>query len=194
MLSFVGTTQSLNDISSKWREIHMVSVVDEQKMLLRFADTRVLSYLSKVLTGSQWRAVCGAVSYWAYFDRAGRLITSESLGPTECAENLLITKEQIDGLLDASRPDALMALIAEEMYDIVPTDRPVSERYRMIKDSYGLATKHAVNSNADVLALAVAAYLTQGRSNIDQRLDSLLRQRMWATGSLGDAIAEAEII
>jgi hypothetical protein len=194
MLSFVGTTDSLKAVSASWRATHMVSVVDEQEMLLRFADTRILSYLPQVLTSPQWRAVCGAVSNWIYFNRFGNLVACDIPDLITGPEKVALTKEQLEKFLDASHPDALMALIGESMCDIVPIDRPVSERYRMILDSYELAKKYVVKENSDVLALAVAAYLTKGKSNADQRLESLLQQRAWPVGSLGNAIVDAEII
>jgi hypothetical protein len=194
MLSFVGTTESLEDISARWRAMHMVSVVDEQEMLLRFADTRVLSYLPQVLTSPQWKAICGAVSHWTYFDRSGRLVTCDIPDSNDGPRKVSITKEQLEKFLDISHPDALMALIGESMCDIVPMDRPASERYRMILDAYELTKKFDVKNNADVLSLAVAAYLSKGESNVDPRLEPLLRQRAWPVGSLGDAIVDAEII
>lgn len=194
MLSFVGTTESLKDVSARWRSIHKVSVVDEQEMLLRFADTRVLSYLPQVLTSHQWAAICGAVSRWAYFNRSGCLVMCDIPDLNDRPEKVAITKEQLENFLDASHPDAVMALIGESMCDIVPTESLVSERYRMILTSYELAKENEVKDRADVLALAVAAYLTKGGSNVDQRLEALLRQRAWPTGSLGDAIVDAEII
>lgn len=172
----------------------MVSVVDEQEMLLRFADTRTLSYLPQVLTSPQWGAICGGVSYWTYFDRSARLVTCNIPDINHRPAKVVITKEQLEKFLDASQPDALMALMGESMSDIVPTDRPISERYRMVLNSCELAKRYEVENDADVFALAVAAYLTKGESNVDQKLESLLRQRAWPTGSLGDAIIDAEII
>lgn len=194
MLSFIGTTESLEDVSARWRAVHMVSVVDEQQMLLRFADTRILSYLPHVLTSSQWAAICGEVSIWIYFDRSGVLTASDIPSSSNFTEKISITKEQFAELLDASHPDAVMCLIEESMYDIVPKCRPVSERYRMVKESYEIAKENKVNDNADILALAVAAYISDGASNVDKRLVSLLRQRSWTTGSLGNAIVHAQII
>jgi hypothetical protein len=194
MLSFVGTTDSLEGISAGWRDMHMVSVIDEQKMLLRFADTRVLSYLPQVLTSPQWRAICGAVSHWTYFNRSGCLVTCDIPDSNERPGKVSITKEQLERFLDESHPDALMALIGESMCDIAPPDSSASERYRMTFDSYRLSKKYEVKDNADVLSLAVAAFLTKGESNVDQRLEALLRQRAWAVGALGTAIVDAEII
>lgn len=194
MLSFVGTTGNIKDISAGWRLLHMVSVIDEQEMLLRFADTRILSYLPQVLTPSQWRTLCGTLSCWAYFDRSGRLVICNIPNVDWSTEKLSITKEQLEKLLDASHPDMLMALIAESMSDIIPADGSVSERYHMIKDSFELARRNEVKDNSDILALAVAAYLTKGKSNIDQRLQSMLRQHAWSTGLLGDAIVDAGIV
>lgn len=193
MISFVGTTGSIKDISEKWRAMHMVSVIDEQEMLLRFADTRVLSYLPEILTSPQWGAICSTLSYWTYFDRSGRLVKCDIPGLSDHAEKLLITKEQLDKLINVSHPDALMALIEESMFDIIPLGHLPSERYQMIKNSYELAKRNSVNDNADILALAVTAYISEGKSNFDQRLESLLSQRTWPNGSLGDAIVEAEI-
>lgn len=194
MLSFIATTEDLKDISERWRAIHLVSVIDEQEMLLRFADTRILSYLPRILMLPQWGAICGTLAYWGYFDRSGSLVKCDLPGLSEHTEKLSITKEQLEDFLDASHPDALMALIAESMADIVPADSLVSERYHMIRDAYELAKKNEVNNNSDILALAVAAYLTRGESNIDQRLQSVLRQHAWSTGLLGDAIVDAGII
>ena len=194
MLSFVGVTESLKELSTRWRKVHMVSVVDEHEMLLRFADTRVLSYLPQVLSSYQWRAICGTVSYWSYFDRSGELVTCDLSDLNACQEKISITKEQLEELLVVSQPDAMMALIAESMPDIVPTSSPVSEQYRMIKDSHDLAKRHEINDSADTLALAVAAYLTKGESNVDKRLESLLQQHAWHAGSLGDTIVDAKII
>lgn len=87
-----------------------------------------------------------------------------------------------------------MTLIGESVCDIVPTVSPVSKRYRMILDSCRLAKKFEVEGNADVLSLAVAAYLTNCKSNIDQRINALIRQRAWPVGSLGNAIVDEEVI
>lgn len=194
MLSFVGTSRSLADVAEAWRTIHVVSVVDEQKMLLRFADTRVLSYLPTILHTSQWTRVCGAVSCWAYFDRSADLTIRDTPVREEEAEVIRIDREQLAALLEACQPDALMELIADQMHDIVPWQRLASERYKMVKDACGLARQFEIDDHADVLALAVAAYLSEGASNADPRLASMLRQRAWPASTLGDAIVDAEII
>jgi len=194
MLSFFGSTESLREISERWREVHTVSVVDGQEMLLRFADTRVLSYTQKVLTSQQWAGICGAISHWLYFDRSGGLVKCDIPSLNEQREKILITKDQLEKFLDESYPDALIALITESMCEIFPTGTSASERYYVIKDSYELSKKHEINNSADVLALAVGACLTEGKSNVDQRLESLLRQRTWSTGLLGDAMVNAEIL
>ena len=194
MLSFVGTAETLKDVSESWRAVHFVAVVDEHEMLLRFPDTRILSNLPQVLTSSQWGAICGAVGYWAYFNRSAHLVACDIPDATNRPDKLSITKGQLANFLDSSHPDAMMALIEESMCDIVPGKTLASERYRMISDSYNLSKEHQITNNADVLALAVAAYLSRGESNGSQRLKSLLRQRACPAGSLGSAMVDAEII
>ncbi|QNA90180.1 DUF4123 domain-containing protein [Massilia sp. Dwa41.01b] len=194
MLSFIGATESLDEINTRWRAMHMVSVIDAHEMLLRFADTRVLSYLPHVLTPYQWATFCGPVSVWMYFDRSGRSVTCDIPELHYGQEKASIKKEQLEEFLDASHPDALMNLIAESMCDILPPHSLASERYRMIKGACELAKRCKVNDGADVLALAVAAYLTAGRSNFDKKLELLLQERAWPTKSLGDAIVDAGIV
>jgi hypothetical protein len=194
MLSFVGTSASLEEVANAWRAVHMVSVVDEQKMLLRFSDTRVLSYLPEVLDVSQWTRICGAVSCWAHFDRFARLTIRDVPAGENDPETIQLDGKQLAALLEAAQPDALMALITDQMHDVVPWQRLASERYTMVKDACTLASRFAIDDHADVLALAVAAYLSEGASNADPRLVSLLAQRAWPPGSLGDAIVNAEIV
>jgi len=94
-----------------------------------------------------------------------------------------ITKEQLERFLGVSHPDALMVRIGESICQIIPMDNPVSVRYRMILDSCRISKKFEVEENSDVPVLAVAAYLTRGKNNIDQRLNALIRQRAWPVGS-----------
>jgi len=194
MLSFIGTARSLEDVIEAWRAVHMVSVVDEQKMLLRFADTRVLAYLPAILQASQWERMCGAVGCWAYFDRCGNLAILDIPGCETSGADIQIDREQLGALLEASQPDALMALIADQMFDIVPWKQVASERYTMVNDACKLAKRFAIDDHADVLALAVAAYLSEGASNSNPHLNALLGQRAWPSGSLGSAVVDAEIV
>jgi len=87
-----------------------------------------------------------------------------------------------------------MALIADQMFDIVPWKQLASERYTMVKDACELAKRFAIDDQADVLALNVAAYLSDGASNTDPRLAALLTQRAWPEGNLGNSIVDTEIV
>jgi hypothetical protein len=96
--------------------------------------------------------MCSAVACWAYFDRFARLTIHDIPGGENNGADIQVDREQLGSLLEASQPDVLMALMADEMHDVVPWQRLASERYAMIKDACGLAKRFSVNDQADILA------------------------------------------
>jgi len=100
MLSYIGAARSLEDVIEAWRAVHMVSVVDEQKMLLRFTDPRVLAYLPAILQASQRERICGAVGGWAYFDRRGNLTIRDIPEYETDGADIRVDQEQLGALLE----------------------------------------------------------------------------------------------
>ena len=82
---------------------------------LRIADGRVLAYLPDVLTAEQWDAMTAPVASWLIQDRKGGerelKLNEQRLGRKGEAEPLHLTEAQIEQLMQAGDPDALLAHI-----------------------------------------------------------------------------------
>ncbi|WP_295371972.1 DUF4123 domain-containing protein [Pseudacidovorax intermedius] len=79
---------------------------------LRIADCRVMAYLPRILTPEQWRAVTAPIASWSIGDRQGKRIPlALDAARTEhegAFPGLRLTAAQIDQLIDAGEPDALL--------------------------------------------------------------------------------------
>ncbi|MBP6897069.1 hypothetical protein ABIC63_004490 [Pseudacidovorax sp. 1753] len=76
---------------------------------LRIADCRVMAYLPGILTPEQWRAVTAPIASWSIGDRQGkRRPLALDAEHTDAFEGLRLTATQIDQLIDAGEPDALL--------------------------------------------------------------------------------------
>ncbi|MFS2025026.1 DUF4123 domain-containing protein [Massilia sp. CT11-137] len=195
MLSFFASEVSGARMLEHWRAFYMARLDEGQEMLLRFADTRVLPNLQHVLALDQWAAFCGAVRYWYYVDRTGKI--------AECAvsniadyrhDQLQLSNHQVDRLIKLSYPDILMQRIIESLPDAIPPLICPSSLYELISASYRLAQRYSIENEADVFSLAVAACLTEGKSNKNAGLYRLLESGSWSAGNLGDEMFEANIV
>jgi len=195
MISFVASRVPLDELSEHWRSLHRVNVVDDQKMLLRFADTRVLSVLPEILTPSQWLSYSAPLVCWLVLERTGAFIeiplASAGALPDQGTK---LSEPQVDALLMASQPDAIIELLKNAMSDVVPESLRNSDFYALIKGSCRLAASHGIELFADVFSLAVAACLTMGETNRNPEVDALLRARRWPAGDLGDMLVAEGLV
>lgn len=195
MISFIASRIPLSELSEHWRSLHRVSIVDEQRMLLRFADTRVLSVLPDILTPSQWLSYSAPLDKWLVLERTGAF-TEIALAPagTLPDQDIKLSEHQVDALLAASQPDAIIELLKNSMSDVVPDSLRNSDFYELIRGSCQLAASHGVELFADVFSLAVAACLTRGATNGSPDVDALLHAKRWPSGNLGDALLEEGLV
>ncbi|KQV79808.1 hypothetical protein ASD15_17425 [Massilia sp. Root351] len=195
MISFLASRVPLAELSEHWRSLHRVSVVDQQKMLLRFADTRVLSALPDILAPSQWLSYSSPLVHWLVLERTGTF-TQIPLAPAGALpdQSIKLSEPQVDALLIASQPDAIIELLKNAMSDVVPDSLRNSEFYELISGSCQLAASHGIELFADVFSLAVAACLTMGETNRSSEVDALLRARCWPAGDLGDMLVAEGLV
>lgn len=102
---------------------------------LRIADCRVLAYLPHILAPAQWNAMTEPVVAWRIHDRTGKK-GALSLDPArkKSIANVLplrLSDEQIDALMDAGEPDALLMRLGKEPEAVNSTD--VQRCYRIAK-------------------------------------------------------------
>lgn len=194
MLSFLATEGEVAAIAGSWERLHWVTDNDGRRMLLRFADTRILATLPTALAPQQWAAYTLPLARWLIIDRHGKLtslpLTSEGMSPLE---NVEITQAQMDSLLRYSEPDAVIDMLLETMSDIIPNELRGSALYNFVSGTCSLAHQHDVAAFPDLVALVVAAFLTNGGSNSDEQVIDLLKSKTWDVGDLSGALLEMRI-
>ncbi len=195
MLSFVASLQPIPSLAKKWADLHWIYSEDDQRMLLRLADTRILPELPHALSSEQWAAFTADLNHWYYINRQG-LLAACSLAAKDItpSSQIRLTQGQLDILLEASEPDTVIDLIVEGMQEIIPSHLKKSEFYSLIYKTCELGRLHGVEIFSDTVSLAVAACLTSGQSNSTPRLIALLSEKRWMPGKLGEAVLADGII
>ncbi|MEC5163994.1 MULTISPECIES: hypothetical protein [unclassified Janthinobacterium] len=146
-----------------WKHVHWITAFDEQRTLLRMADTRILPVLPRVLSAEQWIAFGSSIEYWSYINREGGMeICPLSSGDFIADTKIHLSQRKLDEMLLAAEADAIIGLLAEAMSDIVPAGLKKSEFYKIMNDSCNLARTYNVKEYSDSVSLAVAACLTVG--------------------------------
>lgn len=99
---------------------------------LRFADTRILDLLPRVMNARQWSVFSQSWQQCVFMDRQGQLqcLDAKSVTPMEEGDGLLWNDAQIARLLDLTWPDALL----NEVHKLRPAWR----------DQHTLAQQHAI--------------------------------------------------
>jgi hypothetical protein len=195
MLSFVASRQPAITLKDDWANLHWVCAEDEQNMLLRLADTRILPVLPQVLTPEQWSAFTAPLEHWLLINREGQLVTCPLANKCVIAsKKIKLTQAQLDALLHVSEADAVIDLLVENMPEIIPVNIKKSQLYKIVNESCVLAQAHRIEVFSDTVSLAVAACLTSGESNTNKKLIVLLDAGKWISAKLGDAILAENII
>jgi hypothetical protein len=195
MLSFVASRKPSMTLKEDWANLHWITDADNQRMLLRLADTRILPNLPQVLTPEQWAAFTAPLAHWLVINREGQLVTCPLAAKETIASGpIQLTQAQMDALMQAAEADAVIDLLAESMPNIIPADIKKSRFYTLVNDSCQLAQAHQIEAFDDTVSLAVAACLTSGASNKNPLLLALLKGKKWASGKLGEALVAEAII
>lgn len=147
-LSALHTTLSQDALAA-----HLASYVsvriepDEQRFLLRFADTRVLPALVAALDESQRRQFLGSISAWRHLTPDGRVATLAGPGEACGAGPLRLSAGQFAALVEVSEPDAILGALRER--GAIPAGLSPSAAYQRVADSLCRASKQGVLQPAD---------------------------------------------
>jgi hypothetical protein len=129
-----------------------VTLSENMVMMLRFFDPRILSQLRITLTAAQSAAFFSVASHWWYLDRAGMLIGfSAAFLPADAAcIPLVLHQKQEFALVDASEADHVLALLTQEVPNLMASIPPC-ERYGAILTSVSGAKKEGDTSIHDLM-------------------------------------------
>ena len=195
MISFLGSSLALSDLCEAWRQLHWITAIDNQRMLLRLADTRVLIKLSQVLEPAQWTAFAGPVVKWVAVNRNGRLTTLARPHQNDIpVQKIHLDQDQLGKLLAAAEPDNILALISGTMSEVIPEEMRGSQRYETAAQSCAMARKSGISEWSDIVSLSVAAFLSNGTLIQDERFAAYLLNKSWPPGELGSSLVSERFL
>uniref|UniRef100_UPI003F49A793 DUF4123 domain-containing protein n=1 Tax=Cupriavidus taiwanensis TaxID=164546 RepID=UPI003F49A793 len=192
MLSFVASWASPERLAQLWQPcLQPVVEGDDTRLLLRFADTRVLSALPVALGPAAWAQLTAPVAQWHLVSREG-LVETLPLGGhrTEPAAHrsgpLKLSQDELDRMVNAAMPDALLDALYRQAPGILATTERV-QSHRRVAQAFALARQqHRVEGMPDMLLLASYALAT-GESGLQS---PELQQRLLESRQSPEALRE----
>ncbi|WP_426401032.1 DUF4123 domain-containing protein (plasmid) [Ralstonia sp. R-29] len=197
MLSFVASWQPAEHLVRLWQPCLQPMVVEDgSRYLLRFADTRVLPALPGAMNPTGWSQITAPLLHWCYVDRAGELETlwlseSHAEPATYPIEQLVLPQADIDRMIDAAMPDAILDLIDRESPGSLP-DTGRADGYRLVSQACALAKKYSIDSTPDTVELAAHALETNGADLREPGLLALLGDAHREPGALQSYLRAAK--
>jgi hypothetical protein len=196
MLSVMASRIQARELLKRWLPLHRVRTADEQRMLLRFADTRILPMLPSMLKPDQWAAFAGPFEHWFYVDRTG-IATACTLPPPglqPIAPPLRFTQDQIDVATDAAEADTMLDFMADYQPDVFPWNEEPATVYQHAAELAALARKCRVEEWDDKLALITASFLRRGEIRGNPQLEVLLRSKDWTPRHLRQELIKRGVV
>jgi hypothetical protein len=116
----ISSQDELERVARHLRQFHIAKLPDDQKMILRWYDTRVFEPLLECLSEEQRVSFLGPIRRWMFWDRFGdqRVVDSPPRQPTDVRpEGLTLAEKQYAHLIDASMPYAVLRTLRETIPD-----------------------------------------------------------------------------
>lgn len=190
MISLVASTGSAQDIVNSWRSVYWAHLPESQKMLVRFADTRVALELPRVLRADQWQAYCAPVAAWISIGRAGKPHLLPRPKSNAIARRLELDQQQLDALMNRAQPDAVLDFMRREMPGAVSPALQPSAAYAHVAHTCAQAAAYGIENLVDI---AVLAAVTEGLDNeapAMETIQNVLKTQTWTAGNLGQALLD----
>lgn len=184
-------------LGRRWLPLHHAHTSDKQRLLLRFADTRMLPLLPDILEPVQWAAIAASLAHWFYVDREGAMVAAVLPEPPALASPtfLHLSQAQLDAMMKASEPDAALDLLADQMPEVFAPDVSHGKLHGYIKKkTFGLIDRYGIKSWTDKVSLVTAELLTRGKMHDTSKLEELLLTKAWQPGKLREALLAHKIV
>lgn len=189
MLSVLASASPMRDLVESWHPYHWLHASDGQRLILRFADTRVLPVLPEILRAEQWAAIRAPISHWFHIDRSGNAVACVAAGDSVAVPpRLEVTQQQLDRFVEFAEPDAAADFIFSHAPELMPKNASGYDVHQHFGELLAFARKHRVELWADKMALITVDLLTRGRFRGNPKFEELMLNRAWKPGALGDGI------
>lgn len=192
MLSFIQSKVSAEIIREHWQTSLAPMTEDGQRMLLRFADTRINENLPIDLLPNSWGRFTAVLEQWLIIDRMGALKplklsnVNQSLNPFS---QWKLNQQEFNALLTSAQPDALVDALSEHYTELLPALNR-ADFYHTIKEVCDLADKYQIEAFPEVMSLALAVITSATPIQHDEKLNSWLAAHAWKTGEFTDALMQ----
>ena len=193
MLSFIVLPEDfeLEALVDQWKTLHWVTPREGKKMLLRFADTRTLAILPKVLTPEQWRGWSENLAQWHLIGRNGALeklpLPGADIKPKK---KLDFDDAQLARMLELNEPDTALGSLLQWSPEALPENLTGYRYYELSTGALEQANQHKVEDWGERLTLICLAAVTDGKMLDDVEMNQWLAAHAWGKGQFSDAIAE----
>lgn len=188
MLSFIRSKSSASDLRDAWQNVLEVETEDEERYLLRFADTRVLPALA--VQEKIWKRLASGVAAWSTIERNGDLRDlALPASPEHNEETLVIDNDCLTELLRAGAADAIANYLHENFPELLSPRDGVSN-YAILDQVAALCEKHEIDGTSEQYALALAVLLTNGRLLRADGFNNWLSEKTWQPEKIEDALAD----
>lgn len=139
-----------------------IKLSEDMDAILRFFDPRILAQLRTTLTPEQSLAFFNVAMRWWYVDRAGALVGFDTQYELKdgAAIPLVLSQEQEFALVDASEVDQVLALLDEEVPNLMREILP-AKRYSSIAAGISSAKEDGLTSVIDLAIHVVTALSTK---------------------------------
>ena len=192
MLGFIGTRRDREEQIAAWQPYVHPRCVDEQRVVLRFADTRVAAGLHETLSAEHWRGLVAGLQSWLIVGREGAVIPlideSTAAGPLPACEPVCLSAQELGALMAWGEPDAVIAALHRQAAELLP-QAGRAQLHSLMAQACRLARKAGIGSFEDLVDLAHAVVLTGGAVLTNPRLKPLLAERRMR-GQLASALLD----
>jgi hypothetical protein len=194
MLSVWASDHSAQALAQHMLAWSHAQTPDKEGVLLRLADTRSACSLHKTLPSAQWSGLTQPLRSWLYIDRQGEVKPLPVGGGAGAQPPVVLDEAQIQAMVAAAEPDALLHYMATQIPELVPQDSLPSSMHRNASLVLRQAEQNGIEKLPDKLSLLLFACITEGKVLKDPRLEAILKSKNYTSGKLGDALLEQGLL
>lgn len=194
MLSFVLADMEAAQLCLSWQSVLEVETEDSQMFVLRFADTRTLPTIEKVLRKGAWEILSGNVRRWLFINREGALQELDVISADRAVEagkalSNRISDPALTEILRSGQVDALASALNEYFPELL-FGKEGGQVHVRLAEIDAFAAQHEIDAFPDVAALAVADFSSGGALINSEGFAQWFERRPWVSKGMTEALTE----
>lgn len=190
MLSFFSSKYSAVEVAERLRKFLNASSIDGSDFILRFADTRILEYLSNCLQRYHWSGITNLLEEWVYINRSGE-IQDVRISKDEYIDTgvFQLSTSEFNGLVESAEPDCLINILHRDYPEIVP-DECKDIFFNNVKRICEFSKMNGIENFHDILSMVIFGLVSTVEIEKDKDVAKLLSDAKWVPGELIDSLDE----